>query len=186
MLQTHTTSHFVWLALALLTSACSSNIPLEIRQKPVDALSLSQAQDQPDEHKLKTVRWGGRILETVNGKDSSKLTIVAFPLMHDGRPTTDKTSTGRFIATANYFLEPQEYKTKQLITVTGTYAETIIQNIGEYPYNYPVVNITHSYLWPKKIIRSYPIYPAYWYHNPWYHQRYYRTTSPSLKPSKIK
>jgi outer membrane lipoprotein len=176
MLPIHTTFRFVWLALTLLTSACSSNIPLEIRQAPVDAPSVSQVRDQPDEHSMKTVRWGGRILKTVNGKDASKLIVVAFPLMNDGRPWTDKASTGRFIATANYFLEPLEYKTNQLITVTGTYAETVIQYIGEYPYNYPVVNLTHSYLWPKKVVQNYQHYPAYWYHHPWYHQRHYRTT----------
>ncbi len=175
MLLTDITPRFFWLALAALTSACSSKIPLEIRQAPVDAPSVSQAQDQADEHRLKTVRWGGRILKTVNGKEASKLIILAFPLMNDGRPRIDETSTGRFIATANYFLEPQEYKTKQLITVTGTYTEAVIQDIGEYPYNYPVVNMTHSYLWPKKAVQIYPRYTNYWYHHPWYHQRHYRT-----------
>lgn len=176
MLKTHTTSRFFWLALALLTSACSSNIPLEIRQAPENGPSLSEVRDQPDKHRLKTIRWGGRILKTENGKETSKLTIITFPLTNDGRPQTDETSTGRFIATANYFLEPQEYKTDQLITVTGTYAKTIILDIGEYPYNYPVVNMTHSYLWPKKVVQNYPYYPPYWYHHPWYHQRHYRTT----------
>lgn len=174
MLQTHTTYHFVWLALALLTSACSSNIPLEIREAPVDAPSVSQVRDQPDEHRSKIVRWGGRILKTENGKDASKLTVVAFPLTNDGRPRTDKTSTGRFITTANYFLEPLEYKADQLITVTGIYSETVIQDIGEYPYHYPVIGMTHSYLWPKKVVRNQSHYPAYRYHNPWYYQRHHR------------
>ena len=176
MLPTYTTFRIAWLSLALLTSACNSNIPLEIREAPADAPSVSQVRDQPAKHSSKIVRWGGRILKTVNGKDASQLTIVAFPLTNDGRPQTDKTSTGRFIATANYFLEPLEYKTNQLITVTGTYAQTVIQDIGEYPYNYPVVNMVHSYLWPKKVARNYPHYPAYGYHNSWYHQRHYRTT----------
>ncbi len=181
MLHTQTSFRIALLALALLTSACSSNIPLEIREAPADAPSVSQVRDQPAKHSSKIVRWGGRILKTENGKDASKLTIIAFPLMNDGRPQADETSTGRFIATANYFLEPQEYKTNQLITVTGTYVETVIQDIGEYPYKYPVVNMTHSYLWPKIVVQDYPQYPDYWYRNPWYHnpwylQRHYRTT----------
>jgi outer membrane lipoprotein len=116
-----------------------------MREAPAESPNISQVRDQPAEHSSQIVRWGGRILKTENGKNEKKLTIIDFPLMKDGRPQTDESSTGLFIATTNYFLEPQEYKTEQLITVTGSYVETVIQDIDEFPYNYPVVNMTHSY-----------------------------------------
>ena len=176
MIFTNPAFRLVWLVLALLTSACSSNIPIEIRQAPVGAPSVSQVRDQPLAHTSKAVRWGGRILKVVNDKHVSKLTIVTFPLFRDGKPQSDKPSTGRFIATADYFLEPQEYKVDKLITINGDFSHTETIDIGEYPYVYPVINIKHAYLWPKEIVRDHSHYPAYWYHNPWHYQRHYRTT----------
>lgn len=173
MLLTHIRTRFSWLALALLTSACSSNIPLEIREAPEDSPSVSQVRDQPDQYHSKTVRWGGRILKTVNDKDASRMTIVTFPLTDDGRPRTSKNSTGRFIATSDQFLEPLEYKAERLITITGHLTGTETSDIGEYPYAYPVVKIEHSYLWPEPVKQYYQPHPFYWGVG-WYHHRHYR------------
>lgn len=164
------------LPLVFLLSACSSNIPLEIRQAPENGPSLPQVQNQPEKHISQNIRWGGRILTTVNAEQSSRLTIVAFPLSDEGKPLVDKQSSGRFIATIDHFLEPLEYKVDSLITITGPVTQTEIQDIGEYPYIYPVIDITHAYLWPEKVAQNYSRHPSYWHYNynPWFHRRYIR------------
>ncbi|MFT5657822.1 MAG: outer membrane lipoprotein [Gammaproteobacteria bacterium] len=160
--------------LIFLLSACSSNIPLEIREAPANAPTLPEVRDRPNGYVSQSVRWGGRILETTNGQNSSQITIVAFPLSDEGRPRTDEASSGRFIASINHFLEPLEYKSDRLITVTGTYSRTETLVVGEYRYEYPVVDIAHSYIWPVIVRPVYNPYPHYWHHNPWYDRRYFR------------
>ena len=156
----------------MLMTACSSSIPVEIRQSPINAPDLAQVRDQPSSYIAQPIRWGGMILETENTQNASRLTVIAFPLSDNGEPQTRAQSPGRFIAIVDKFLEPLVYSRDRLITVTGNFFKTETQNIGEYPYLYPLVEVDHYYLWPEKRVPYYPDYPPYWRYDPWYYPGY--------------
>jgi outer membrane lipoprotein len=159
-----------WFTLIVLLSACSSHIPPEIRQPLEGAPSVAQVRDRADTYLSQRVRWGGVILNTENKLNASWLTIVAFPLDDEGEPGdyADQ-SPGRFIAIVDEFLEPTVYNSDRQITVIGNLLRTETLKIGEFPYEYPVVQVEHYYLWPPKPEPA--DYPPYWY-DPWYNPYY--------------
>lgn len=151
----------------MLLSACASNIPAEIRQDLDHAPSIAQLRAAPDSYVGEQVRWGGVIEKLDNREQTSRLTIIAFPLSDQGEPLTSQPSSGRFIAVVNEFLEPLVYTRNRHITVRGSYNSTETQNIGEFLYAYPLISTEHHYLWPKRQIARYNPYPPFWYHDPW-------------------
>jgi outer membrane lipoprotein len=156
----------------MLMSACSSSIPVEIRQALDNAPDMAQVREQPHSYISQQIRWGGTILETENKQNSSLLTIIAFPLSDRGEPQTSAQSPGRFIAEVDEFLEPLVYSRDRLITLKGSIFKTETLKVGEYPYLYPVVDVEHYYLWPIKQVPRYVDYPPYWRYDPWYYPGY--------------
>ena len=121
-----------------------------------------------DTYLSQKIRWGGIILNTENKQNASWLTIIALPLNESGKPLDSDQSPGRFIAIVDEFLEPLVYSPDRQITVTGHLIRTETQQVGEFSYEYPVIQVEHYYLWPAKPEQTYVDYPPYW-HNPWYY-----------------
>lgn len=157
----------------VLVSACSSHIPPDIKQPLGGSPDISQVRHQVDSYLSQKVRWGGIILHTENKHSASKLTILALPLSGNGKPqrynkSNDK-SPGRFIAIIDEFLEPTVYRSERKITITGRVLRTETANVGEFPYEYPVIQIEHYYLWPVEKELSYNDFPSYpWIYGPYY------------------
>ena len=149
-------------------SACSSHIPPEIRQDLDGSPSVTQARDNADAYLSQKVRWGGVILNTENKHNASWLTIIAFPLSDTGKPRDASQSPGRFIAIVDEFLEPMVYSPDRKITVTGTLLRTETLKIGEFPYEHPIIQVDHYYLWPAEPAPADYDYPPYWWYDPWY------------------
>lgn len=164
----HLIIRYAGLISVLLVSACSSHIPPEIKQSPEGAPGLTQVHGHVDDFLSQKVRWGGVILNTENKDKTSRLTIVAFPLKDDGEPKVSDQSSGRFIAIVDEFLEPTVYSNERSITVVGTVLRSETMDVGEFAYEYPVVQVEHYYLWPVKEDPDYRDYPPYWWYDPWY------------------
>lgn len=155
---------------ASFISACSSHIPLPIRQDLPASPSLQSAQQQTETFKSHTVRWGGMITRIENKQSHSQLEIIALPLGSDGQPQQSDQSPGRFIALVDQFLEPEVYSPERMITIVGTLQTSETRKIGEFPYVYPVIQVEHYYLWP---VRQQPAYRDDWRYDPWMHPYYY-------------
>jgi outer membrane lipoprotein len=168
------------LLIGVLLSACTSDIPVMIRQTPADNPSVEAVRDRVDEYLGREVRWGGKLIETENYVNTTKLTVLSRPLSKDGEPRLTDTSGGRFIAIVPAFLDPKSYAPNRRVTVTGTLRGSETHNVGEFPYRYPVVDAKAWYLWPKEYEGPYSYgypYPAWWY-DPWYGPWYYRPWYP--------
>jgi outer membrane lipoprotein len=163
-------------------SSCSSNIPLDISQEVQGAPSFTQIQKQPDAYQDQLLRWGGTILKTDNKQGSSWVTIVAFPLSNNGRPMESDRSPGRFIAIIDEFLEPLVFTRDREITVRGRLVKTETIKVGDFPYQYPLLQVDSYHLWaPKPEINemnsphlwpySWPYYP--YYPDPYFNRRLY-------------
>lgn len=157
----------------LLTAACSSSTPLQIEQSLYDAPSVKQVKESVVDYISQTVRWGGVIVATENKVEASWLTIVAFPLDDDGRPTITDQSSGRFIAIVTDFLEPVVYSKGRQITVKGVLIRAESQMVGDFSYQYPVIEVDNHHLWPKIEKPVAMDYPPYWYYDPWFRSDFY-------------
>lgn len=161
-----------WFASIMLMSACASQIPPEIRQTLEAAPSVAQVQNQAENYLSQRVRWGGIILQTENKHETSWLTIIALPLSDNGEPQASDQSPGRFIAIVDEFLEPLVYSQDREITVTGSLLRTETLKVGEFPYEYPVIQVDHYYLWPARPEPTDINYHPYWWYDPWHYPYY--------------
>ncbi len=165
------TKHGPILLLALLLSACASQVPLIIREAPADGVSLAQVREQADDYLGRHVRWGGTIVETGNRENATWLTVLGRPLYKDGEPEFTDDSAGRFIAIVPEFLDPKVYAPGRRVTFTGTLLRFEAGMVGEFPYTYAVVQAEAWYLWAA-VTGPYGYgdsrYYRPWY-DPWYH-----------------
>lgn len=158
-------------ALALLALAgCASTVPEPIRDAPEAAPLPDEVRSEPDRFAGDRVRWGGTIVAVSNEASSTEIEIVARPLDARGRPEPVDRSQGRFLARFDGFLDPAVYAEGRELTVTGTIQGATERTIGDYPYTYPVVDVTGQYLWARRQpVSERPPYPydPFWY-DPWY------------------
>lgn len=88
------------------------------------------------------VRLGGVIASIKNEENQTRLEISAMPLTSDGRPVLGAKPQGRFIAYENGFLEPMEYALGRLVSVVGHFRGMEKGKVGEFDYNFPVIDAT--------------------------------------------
>ena len=160
------------LVLALLLSACTSQVPLQIREAPAGSPSLEQVRGHADEYLGRQVRWGGTLIDTGNRENATWLTILARPLSKSGEPGSGDESVGRFIAIVPGFLDPKVYAPDRRVTVSGTVLRSEAGKVGEFPYTYIVVQAKDWHLWPVETVQPYGYdYPGWydpWHYRPWY------------------
>lgn len=158
-----------WLPFFVLVSACSTHIPPEIKQPLEGSPGVAQVRHKIDAYLSQKVRWGGIILQTENKQNITELTIVALPLSKNGETLKSDHSPGRFIAIIDEFLEPQVYSPERKITITGQVLRAETLKVGEFAYEYPIIQVDHYYLWPPEPEPSYLDYPPYpWIYGPYY------------------
>lgn len=164
------------LLLALLLSACTSQVPVNIRKPPTDNPSLEQVREHTADFLGRRVRWGGTLITTKNRETTTLLTVLGRPLYKGGEPKFTDDSAGRFIAIVPGFLDPQVYAPDRQVTIAGTLLDTEDGKVGEHPYSYPVVQADAWYLWPERTYQPYgyppPLWQDPWYYDPWYPYRY--------------
>lgn len=152
------------LGLAGGIGGCASPVPVGVRTPPPTPVSVAAAQRQPDALMGRQVRWGGSILEVRNRARDTEIVILAYALAGDGEPRPSADPQGRFIAVVQGFVDPAELPAERLLTVAGALVDSRTEDVGEYPYRYPVVAVTSRYLWPEPEPVVYP-YP---YRGPWW------------------
>ncbi|MFT3756805.1 MAG: Slp family lipoprotein [Pseudoxanthomonas sp.] len=124
------------------------------------------------------VRWGGSIVETTPGPDSTCFQLLSRPLNATGRPTsgTPDATDGRFIACRAGFYDPAVFAPGREVTFIGRIDGYETARIGEYDYKLPKVAADVVYLWPQVReveARPYPYYDPFWGPGPyWWGPRY--------------
>lgn len=165
------------LTLLLAVSACTTSSA--IRTPVVDSPTVEQARNNRET--LKLIRWGGTIVSVENKADHTLIEIVDRPLTRFGTPKISNKSNGRFLAKSHQFIDPENARAEQSITVSGTLTEYKTGMIGEYEYVYPVVEINEYKIWPQSNRQYHGGYNnPYWYdpywgpYPYWYHGHYFR------------
>jgi len=164
------------LMAGLTLAGCAMQPPEVINPGSISALTVPQVREAAaGAFADSVVRWGGVITDVENLSDRTLVEVVNHTLEKDGRPDSDGSSDGRFIASFKGFVEPLTYKTGALLTVVGDIdAKAIVRPIGDYEYSFPVVNVSGAYLWAADSDTRVYMPPPWWYYDPWpYYPRYY-------------
>lgn len=160
--------------LALLFAGCATVVPPAIREPIAGVPSVSAVRGDAGAYLGRRVRWGGTIAALENRKNATWIEVVSRPLHKDGRPEDSDVTEGRFIAQIKGFLDPAVYAQGRDLTVTGTLSGSVRKDIGQYPYLFPTVAVSHYYLWEPAPAYQ-PSYwgPPPWWYNPWYPSPWY-------------
>lgn len=132
-----------------LLSACTT-IPEQLEGE-----YTSLKPDSTTEKDLQTpVRWGGVLLETRPEADFTCFEILAKQLERSMRPKVSDQAGGRFIACKPGFYDPEIFEKGREVTLTGKIIYMDTRKVGEYDYNFPVVDIEFMSLWPERVDRK--------------------------------
>ena len=157
------------LLLSVILYGCTTSTA--IRTPVIDSITLDQAREIKQTGKL--VRWGGIVVGIKNKSDHSIIEIVEKPLTRHGVPKITKKTGGRFLARSDEFLEPEDIKPGRYITVSGQVNNYQTGQIGDYEYEYPVVEMNEYKLWPVNNYRNHYRYNSFYHHDPFYgHYRF--------------
>ena len=150
-------------ATALLAACATVPQPLQGNFAPVTSTGAQQGGANGTQ-----VRWGGDIISTEPGQQSTCFYVLGRQLDDQARPIRDNTNTqGRFVACRAGFYDPEVFKPGREITVTGTLQGVVSRKVGDYDYAYPRVEANVVYLWPKRPMVVGSPYGPGWYDPFW-------------------
>lgn len=157
------------LAAVALLSGCVS-IP-----RPLEGDFQAFQPDQSTQRSIGArVRWGGIVIQTEPGQERTCIEVLAKELARDYRPRTGDRNFGRFMACKTGFQDPALFAEGREVTVTGRLEGFRDGAIGEYVYQYPVVDTDVIHLWPERTDQVYYYRHDPWYWGPYYHRWYFR------------
>ena len=125
------------------------------------------------------VRWGGVIVETRPEQDQTCIEILAQALDSRAHPRRSDDDFGRFITCKNEFIDPEIFVNGREVTTAGRLSGFRQGKVGEFDYEYPVVNADAIYLWPERVLDDvgyypYPYHRGFWpYYYGWRYYPYY-------------
>ena len=148
----------------LLLGACTS-MPKAIQNMNVVDVTYSQANQNIDNHRNVSVRWGGIIIDVENEEDFSLVQVLFYPLNYSGRPQLNAPHGGRFVIKSTEFFDPVVYAKDKEISVVGTLDGDIQCTVGKKIIRVPLIQSMAVHLWPKRQNNYYGYGP--------YHYGYY-------------
>lgn len=163
--------HLLFSVFVLLVGGCASQPPIPLRIDLPANPRISQVVQAPEKYQGVKVRWGGIIKNITNLKSETELEVIGKNLDKHARPIMDSKSTGRFLVRVKGFLEPTEFAVNRGITVVGVVSGSVTRPIGEFDYQYPLVQGEVYYLWEDNVEPMYYYDP--WYYSPWYYDPWY-------------
>lgn len=143
----------IWLLLSMLLSACATKPPLDAPEAVRD-VAPAEAVQQVEQLQGTQLLWGGRIIDSSNLEDKTRLEVLAYPLNEAQRPQLDRPPLGRFLVTRPGYLETATYAPGRLVTVSGELDGVREGRIGEAHYRYPELRAEQVHLWPEEQVRS--------------------------------
>ena len=136
----------VYMCAVLLLAGCSV-VSKEVRGVVNDGATLSMVRAAPEKYLGETVLWGGIIITSKNGKDSTIIEVLETPLTSSHNPAGEgRVSAGRFLVVSPGFLDTVIYSPEKGITVAGVLKGMRTRKIGEMDYHYAVITPVEIHL----------------------------------------
>lgn len=93
------------------------------------------------------VRLGGLIADVQNLEDKTRIEVVNLPISSSGKPDIGEEPQGRFVAYVDGFADPVTLSQGRLISLIGNTGKEETGKVGEYEYDFPVMNARGYHLW---------------------------------------
>ncbi len=161
-------------AALLLAAGCAHVISTEVRQTARADLTFPAVHQDPEAYRGETVIWGGVIIETLNQREGTLVTLLETPLDSQGFPGDAEYSRGRFMVRAASYLDPEVFRRGVKMTLAGTVVGREVKPLGEIQYAYPVLSAREMHIWKERPYYYYPYPPwgfhwgyPYWYWRGW-------------------
>lgn len=148
----HSLLKAIVICTAFLLSACGS-LPENLKTENANVVTnYDQWLSTPSV--TAEVRLGGVIAGVTNLEQSTRVEIVNLPISSIGKPDIDKEPQGRFIAYIKGFADPVMLAEGRLITLLGQSQPKEQGKVGEFTYDFPVMEAKGYHLWriEEKII----------------------------------
>lgn len=169
----HLSTLFATSLLVVLVTGCSS-VPTQISSAPANDIQLGEVKGKTDEYPEQEVRWGGEIVKVENNNEASIIQIVQYPLNHYGKPITNQSSEGRFLAITNDFIDPVVYKEGTLLTFTGQIQGESTRKVDKRDLTMPLLTVSSMYKWqPYRSVQRDPFYDPFYYNGFYPYHGYY-------------
>ena len=147
--------------------SCAPAISQQLRDEAGTPPPFQELIAHPEEYQGRVVILGGYILDTQNEQRATVVTVLQAPLDFENKPKSRDLSQGRFLITADRFLDPEVYGKDRRLTVGGRVIGVREQSVGGTTYRYPIIDAQELHLWPKETFPPYPP-PYYPFYDPWY------------------
>ena len=168
-MKTFTRIAVMLIAVATLTG-CGSVISKSALMGVDRNATLDMVQREPERFSGANVLWGGVILSTQNLESATEIEVIETNLGYNDLPDFDSSSSrGRFIISADKYLDPKIYKEGKGVTVAGKVQGVTTRKIGKMAYTYPVVRPVEMKLseeLPQDYYAGYPMW-GYPYYDPY-------------------
>lgn len=136
----------VWVAWL---SGCAT-APIDPAEQALrDSPAVFEVQKAPVTYQGRKVRWGGLVVDVKNLEDSTVIQVLSRPLLPSQRPDSSGKAQGRFLAKVKGFVDPEELPRGRLVTVEGNVSGIETQSVGEFPYRFPVLQVTRKTVWSE-------------------------------------
>lgn len=112
------------------------------------------------------MRWGGSVVETTPEADRTCIEILAHELDSTTRPVRSDRDLGRFLACRDTFMDPEIFTRGREVTVTGRLTGFRTGRVGQFEYEYPLIETDAVYLWPER--PEFDRYDYYGWYSPYY------------------
>lgn len=132
---------------ALLALAACAPAPIYKAAPGAVTAAPFQVAQSPERYTAGQVIWGGRVVGVSNLADHSEIEVLAYPLDSSQRPQANDSGNGRFIAMMPGYVEPLDYPTGALMTVSGQLAGSRAGKVGQASYVFPLVQVNQSHIW---------------------------------------
>lgn len=180
--------------IAVLSVTACTTIPEQIQGTYAE---ISPARVEPAVFGS-AVRWGGSIIDARNDETSTCFEVLSRNLDKYLRPRLEDQTAGRFIACKEGFYDPEVFARGREVTVTGHIRNIEVQQVDEFSYRYPVIDVDNLVLWEVRqevMVIDHPYdpfyYPYYWGGPPYggyypYYRGYYPMHGPSRSYGRVR
>jgi outer membrane lipoprotein len=156
---------------------CAHPVSQEIRKGIDPDIKFETLVENPKLYLGKRVLFGGVIVVARNLEDGTELEIVQKNLESYGNLEAGDYSGGRFLFFSKDYLEPEIYASGRELIGVGKVAGKKSRNIGDYSYNFPIIEVEELYLLDDKKLNSSSSVPYSW--GPWYRPYFFGCYWPS-------
>ena len=141
--------------------SCAHPVSQEIRKGLDPDIEFESLVNDPSPFLGKRVLFGGVIAVTRNTKNGTELEIVQKNLEAYGNLEAGDYSGGRFLFFNKGYLEPEIYASGRELIGVGKVTGQKLGKVGDYPYNFPVIEVEELHLLDHTKPSPYYSPPAY-------------------------